>query len=190
MLSAFIVLAVMVGILTIVATARHRRYAGTIAQGKLPSPVPLTTTSIVLGIGLGGFADGILLHQVLQWHEMLSNKVVATDYIGKSVNMFWDGIFHFFCLIVVLTGVVLLWRLTKRTDINMSGRLLGGGMLCGWALFNVAEGVIDHHILKLHYVMQYSLSPDLANNIFLATSALLLLAGWLLVRSAPDHNRA
>jgi uncharacterized membrane protein len=29
----------------------------------------------VLGIGLGGFADGILLHQIWQVHAMLSAKV-------------------------------------------------------------------------------------------------------------------
>ena len=27
-----------------------------------------------LGFGIGGFFDGILLHQVLQWHHLLSGK--------------------------------------------------------------------------------------------------------------------
>jgi uncharacterized membrane protein len=26
-----------------------------------------------LGIGLGGFVDGIVLHQILQWHHMLTS---------------------------------------------------------------------------------------------------------------------
>jgi uncharacterized membrane protein len=29
---------------------------------------------ILLGIGLGGFVDGILLHQILQWHHMLTSE--------------------------------------------------------------------------------------------------------------------
>jgi uncharacterized membrane protein len=28
--------------------------------------------SVLLGLGLGGFFDGIVLHQILQWHHMLS----------------------------------------------------------------------------------------------------------------------
>lgn len=185
MLSAFIVLAVIVVILSAVSTARHRKLAGVRKGVVVLSAVPLTTASMVLGIGLGGFADGIVLHQILQWHEMLSNKVPATDYVGKSVNMFWDGVFHFFCLIVVFIGVILLWRLGRRSDVNTSGRILSGGLLMGWGLFNIAEGIIDHHLLELHYVMQFSADPEVPNFVFLGISVLLLLAGWLLVRSAP-----
>lgn len=28
---------------------------------------------ILLGLGLGGFFDGIVLHQILQWHHMLTD---------------------------------------------------------------------------------------------------------------------
>ena len=35
---------------------------------------------IILGVGLGGFVDGIVLHQVLQWHHMLSST--GSDNIG------------------------------------------------------------------------------------------------------------
>lgn len=47
---------------------------------------------------------------------MLAAKIPATDYIGKSVNMFWDGIFHFFCLVVVLVGIVMLWSLWEEAN--------------------------------------------------------------------------
>jgi hypothetical protein len=30
----------------------------------------LTTPGILLGLGLGGFVDGIVLHQILQWHHI------------------------------------------------------------------------------------------------------------------------
>jgi len=30
------------------------------------------SAGILLGIGLGGFVDGIVLHQILQWHHMLT----------------------------------------------------------------------------------------------------------------------
>ena len=34
----------------------------------------MTLPGLLLGIGLGGFVDGILLHQILQWHHMLTSE--------------------------------------------------------------------------------------------------------------------
>ena len=56
----------------------------------------LIAAATLLGIGLGGFADGILLHQILQWHNMLSSRVAPTDLIAMKYNMVWDGLFHAF----------------------------------------------------------------------------------------------
>ena len=32
-----------------------------------------TAAGIFLGLGLGGFFDGIVLHQILQWHHMATS---------------------------------------------------------------------------------------------------------------------
>ncbi len=32
-----------------------------------------TIAGIFLGLGLGGFFDGIILHQVLQWHHLFTS---------------------------------------------------------------------------------------------------------------------
>ena len=114
MLSAFVVLTIIVVVLTSMSAKRHRTRVAANPNVQILSPVPLTTASIVLGIGIGGFIDAIIFHQILQVHAMLSNKIPATDYIGKSVNMFWDGIFHLFCLLVVLTGIILMGKLLFR----------------------------------------------------------------------------
>jgi len=181
MLLAFIVLAVIVAILVAMAAKRHRYRLAASPGTPILSPVPLTTASMVLGIGMGGFVDGIVLHQVLQVHEMLSNKIPATTYTGKSINMFWDGIFHFFCMLVVLAGIILMWKLLSRKDIDRSGKLFGGGLLLGWGLFNIVEGLIDHQLLKLHNVIEFSADHNTGNFIFLGVSAVMLLIGYLLV---------
>lgn len=180
MLSAFFVLAGVVVLLSFLSAKRHKRSLTANPSTAQRSPVPLATAATVLGIGIGGFVDGIVLHQILQWHEMLSAKVPATNYVGKSVNMFWDGIFHFFTLIVTLVGIVLLWKLSKRTDANRSGYLLSGGLLTGWGLFNLIEGVIDHQILKLHNVRELTDNPQAYNLAFLGISVVMLLAGYAL----------
>lgn len=180
MLSAFVVLAVVVGILTFITTKRHKNKLASNAGIAILSPVLLTTASLVLGIGLGGFVDGIVLHQILQVHEMLSNKINATDYIGKSVNMFWDGIFHLFCFIVVFVGIVLLWRLMKRSDVDRSGKLLTAGLIGGWGLFNLIEGIIDHQLLKLHNVIEFATNHNIGNYSFLCVSVVMLIISFVL----------
>ena len=186
MLSGFIVLAIIVAILTTISAKKHEKKLAANPNVQLLSPVPLTTASMVFGIGIGGFIDGIVLHQIFQVHEMLSNKIPATDYIGKSINMFWDGIFHFFCMLVVLTGIILMWKLLFRKDVDRSGKLLGGGLLLGWGLFNIVEGLINHQILKLHNVIELSPNHDIGNYTFLGISAVMLIVGYLIVNQSNE----
>jgi uncharacterized membrane protein len=180
MLSAFIVLGILVALLAFITTRKHRIRSAAHPHAPVPNPVPLTSAATVLGIGIGGFIDGIVLHQILQWHEMLSNKLPPDTLVAKSVNMFWDGIFHAFTLLVVITGIVLLWRLLFRKSISYSGNLLAGGLLLGWGLFNLVEGIIDHHLLKLHNVREITAHVDAWNYGFLGLSVLMIIGGFSL----------
>ena len=52
-----------------------------------------------LGLGLGGFVDGIVLHQILQWHHMLTDYghtrlVPRVDRRIAGGQHVWDGLFH------------------------------------------------------------------------------------------------
>ncbi|MBK0404851.1 DUF2243 domain-containing protein [Adhaeribacter sp. BT258] len=181
MLSAFIVLGGLVAFLTYLSAKSHNNRVVANPDINYLDPVPLTTASLVLGIGLGGFIDGIVLHQILQWHEMVSNRMPPVTLTTKSVNMFWDGIFHLFTLMVVFTGIILLWKLLHRENIDRSGKILAGGLLAGWGLFNIIEGIIDHHLLKLHNVKEVTAHPGFWNFGFLGISVLMLLMGYWLV---------
>ena len=181
MLSAFIVLAIIVVIFTRLATKRYYARLSARPAIKELAATPLTSAAMVLGIGIGGFADGIVLHQILQWHEMLTNKIPANTVVNKSVNMFWDGVFHAFTLIVTIIGIYLLWRLLKKDNINRSGYLLWGGILCGWGIFNIVEGVINHQLLELHNVNEFSPDPAVWNYGFLGFSVVLILIGRVLL---------
>ena len=184
MLSAFIVLALFVALFSWLAL-RWQRIIVKSHQLPVVSPVPMIMAAMVLGIGLGGFFDGIVFHQILQAHEMLSNRIPANNYIGKSVNMFWDGIFHLFCLLTVIAGIALLWLLSGKKGIDRSGRLLVGGSIMGWGLFNGVEGIIDHQVLKLHNVIEVDQDHSTANYAFLASAVILVIIGFLLCRK--DH---
>ena len=175
--------AVLGGLVALLSYFSKQRFSNRTTATNLKSPVPLFSVSLILGIGIGGFIDGIVLHQMLQWHEMISAKLPPTTYVAKSVNMFWDGIFHLVTLVVTFVGVIRLWNLLYRSDIDRSGNLLAGGLLAGWGLFNLVEGIFDHHVLKLHNVRERT--PDVAalNYVFLAFSVLLLIIGFGLARS-------
>lgn len=179
MLCAFIVLTLIVLALIYLALKKYNSNAN-------PN-IPLMAAATVLGIGTGGFADGIVLHQILQWHEMLSNKFPPNTVLHKSVNMFWDGIFHLFTLIVTLIGIYLLWKVIRKINVNTSGNLLAGGMLAGWGVFNLVEGIIDHQILKMHNVREITSNQDLWNYGFLLFGIVLILAGWLIARQAKSR---
>jgi uncharacterized membrane protein len=147
---------------------------------------PLIAAAMLLGIGLGGFVDGIIFHQILQTHQMLTGKLPPTSVRNIEINMFWDGLFHAFTWASTMTGMTLLWRTGKRPDVPWSTRTFVGGQALGWGLFNLVEGVIDHHILHIHHVVEGAghIWWDLA---FLASGVVLAGIGLTLIaRGAVD----
>src|SRR5687768_7387851 len=145
-----------------------------------------TIAGILIGIGLGGFVDGILLHQILQWHNMLSSHTPPTDLVAMKYNMVWDGLFHALTWIMCATGIALLFRAARRPDVPWSGRILVGSMLGGWGLFNFVEGLIDHQLLGIHHVHpgDAQLAWDLG---FIAFGLAEIAGGWWAIRSGrPD----
>jgi uncharacterized membrane protein len=140
---------------------------------------------IILGVGLGGFADGIVLHMILRWHHMLSNVVAPDTMPGIHTNMTWDGYFHFLTWAITLAGVFVLWGVVRHQP--AAGELpstssFTGALITGWGLFNLVEGLIDHHLLAIHNVREV---PDpLPWNIgFLIIGGMMLtMVGWALMR--------
>jgi uncharacterized membrane protein len=148
-----------------------------------PRRTPLVAAGILLGAGLGGFVDGIVLHQILQWHNMLSGQLPPDTLVRAKVNMYWDGLFHAAVWVLTVIGLAMLWAATGRADVPHSGRTLVGGLLLGWGLFNVVEGIIDHELLGLHHVYEYTPHHLPADMGFLAFGLALLLVGGALVRA-------
>ena len=146
---------------------------------------PLTTAGMVIGIGMGGFVDGILFHQILQIHNMLSARISTDTLIGAKTNMVWDGLFHALVWIATAAGIIMLWKAVKRADVLLSGQALFGSTLLGFGLFNFVEGIIDHHILSLHHVYE-RIGSSIWDYVFLASGVALILTGWLMIR----HSRS
>jgi uncharacterized membrane protein len=149
---------------------------------------PLIGAGVLLGAGLGGFVDGITFHQILQWHNMLSANIPPVDIVTAKINMFWDGLFHAATWVMTAIGLALLWRAGGRSDVRWSGRTFVGSLMAGWGLFNLVEGLIDHQLLGIHHVSEYSADKLPWDVAFLASGALFILGGWTLISRAINRE--
>ncbi len=133
---------------------------------------------------MGGFVDAILLHMILQWHQMISNILPPDTLLRKSVNMFWDGIFCAITWTATGIGIALLRRQACRAPLPDSGNLFWGSLLLGWGLFNLLDSLVDHYLFGFHNVRENVENKEVWNIGFLILAILQLIAGWLLVQAS------
>jgi uncharacterized membrane protein len=145
------------------------------------------SAGILLGLGLGGFVDGIVLHQLLQWHHIATSAGYPPDSVPNlEFNTLLDGLFHAATWILTAAGLFLLWRAARQPHERWPAGLLAGSVLIGFGIFNLVEGLVNHQLLGLHHVNETAppehwIYWDLA---FLASGAILLLIGSLIYRPA------
>jgi uncharacterized membrane protein len=152
---------------------------------------PSKRAGILLGIGLGGFVDGILLHQIIHWHNMGSALVPPTTMQALQQNMVWDGLFHAAVWLITVVGVYRLLSDARRGAPLPDGRAFTGLLVLGWGLFNLVEGIIDHHILDLHHVRDLPAHVPLYDWLFLAVGgAGFILVGMTLARLGLARPRS
>jgi uncharacterized membrane protein len=149
---------------------------------------PLIVAGILIGMGQAGFFDGIVLHQLLQWHHMFSSIKTDATVAGLELNTLGDGLFHLADWLITLAGIFCLWRAVKRKDVPLSTPTLFSSILIGAGSFNFIEGIIDHQLLGIHHVKPgvNELAWDLG---FLALGVVLAVLGWMLVQReiAPSN---
>jgi uncharacterized membrane protein len=145
-----------------------------------------TAAGIWLGLGLGGFFDGIVLHQILQWHHLVSSAPYPpTTLRNLQLNTLGDGLFHVLAYLFTTVGLGLLWRAARMPHQRWSSRQLSGTLLIGFGSFNLVEGVVDHLVLGIHHVNETAprsqwLMWDIG---FLLWGALMVAGGWRLWRT-------
>ena len=133
--------------------------------------------ALLLGAGLGGFLDGITLHQIAHWHQMLSAVVPPDSVEAMQRNMAADGWFHLATWLFTAAGIALLWSAVRGAGRLPSTRTLCAYLLIGWGAFNLIEGTLSHHVLELHHVRDLPAHDPLYDWLFLlgAGAGLVLL---------------
>lgn len=112
-----------------------------------------------------------------------SGQQVRERIFGEA---FWLNVFATLAPFGVLVGVLwagaLFVRLKKR--IHFKGTT---AMLLGWGLFNLVEGLINHHLLHAHHVVE-RLGVSVYDYLFLLSGMLFIIFGWVLIRRGEHEE--
>ncbi len=139
----------------------------------------------LMGFAFGGFLDGILLHQILQWHHLLSGWRPGGTVGLLRWHVQWDGAFHAAHYLVLALGLALLWPRPEQG--KGQGRAFGAGFAMGFGAWHVLDAVVNHWALGLHRIRQEAEQPiwwDLAF-FFLGLAALAIGLLWRRRGPAP-----
>ncbi len=119
---------------------------------------PLLGAGSLIGLGMGGFLDGILFQKIFQLHNMISARVPTNTLNNLEQNIFWQGVFHLFTWLIIILGLLQLWKAMLNPYTPKSSRALVGSLILGWGLFNCIEGFINHILLSVHHLTENSSS--------------------------------
>jgi uncharacterized membrane protein len=135
------------------------------------------------------FSTGSSCTNCFNGTNMLTSAGYPADTLRNlQINTLWDGIFHTSTYVFVVVGLISLWKRAHLRHIRWSSKLLIGSLLLGFGIFNVVEGIIDHHLLGIHHVnetvpRQQWVYWDVG---FLISGAAMILAGWAFLRTGRD----
>ena len=116
----------------------------------IPELRALGWAGYLLGFGLGGFFDGILLHQILQWHHLLS-LVTRPPFQDIRVQILADGAFHLLMYVLTLAGLWKLWKGRHHLG-NGADRLLLANAAIGFGAWHVVDAILSHWVLGIHRI--------------------------------------
>jgi uncharacterized membrane protein len=133
----------------------------------------------LMGFAFGGFFDGILLHQLLQWHHLLSGWRPGGTVGLLRQHILWDGAFHAAHYLVLGLGLALLWPRPGH------GRIFGACFALGFGVWHVLDAVVNHWALGLHRIRQDSLQPLAWDLVFFGLGVVALALGALWLKDGP-----
>lgn len=142
----------------------------------------------MLGFGLGGFFDGIVLHQLLQWHHLLSGLEQAR--LDIRLLILWDGIFHALMYLIAIIGLCLLWRARNEFPAPGADRLMFANAVVGFGGWHVLDSIVSHWLLGIHRVRMDVDNPLFWDLLWFAMFGLIpLTIGWIMRRSGSKRGR-
>jgi uncharacterized membrane protein len=151
---------------------------------RMPAGRPVSRTrsiasGLFVGIGVAGFLDETVFHQLLHWHHFWDGG-------SQSAGLVSDGAFHAASWLCMVAG--LFWFADLRRRDGWQSRAWVGGILIGAGGFQLYDGLVQHKLLGLHQIRyQVTLWPyDLVWN---TLAAIMIIVGAVLLwRSRRSDN--
>ena len=131
-------------------------------------------SGLLIGVGLAGTLDEVLLHQLLHWHHFYDRATPAAGLVS-------DGLFHLVSTLLLGVGLYQLWHERVQPYPGWVRRLWAG-ICSGAGGFNLYDATIQHKLLRLHQVRPDApnwLPYDLA---FGGVAVALLIVGLIMLR--------
>lgn len=128
-------------------------------------------TGILFGLGLVGFIDEVVFHQLLHWHHFYDKS--TTD-----IGLVSDGLFHAFSWFSTIASSFLLADLHRRNAYWFKRWL--AGVLIGGGAFQLYDGTIQHKLMQLHQI-RYDVDIRPYDMIWNLTALAMILGGFMLV---------
>lgn len=134
-------------------------------------------SGFLFGLGLVGFMDEAVFHQLLHWHHFYDK---ATSEIG----LVSDGLFHAFSWFATIGSSFMLADLHRRHAFWPKRWI--GGVLLGGGIFQLYDGIIQHKWMRLHQI-RYNVDIRPYDWIWNVIAAIMIIIGMILI--VRTHTR-
>jgi uncharacterized membrane protein len=143
------------------------------------APTRSTWSGVLAGIGVAGFVDETVFHQILHWHHFYDRSTPTAGLVS-------DGLFHAASWFCVVGGLFLLSDLRRRDA--LSAVRWWAGMLVGLGGFQLYDGTIQHKLMRLHQI-RYHVTVWPYDVVWNALAVAALIFGATLLRQAQRTTR-
>ena len=100
-------------------------------------------SGVLVGLGVAGFVDETVFHQLLHWHHFYDKSTPDAGLVS-------DGLFHVASWVAIVAGLFLFADLRRRDD--WAPDTWWGGLLLGLGGFQLYDGIVQHKLLRLHQI--------------------------------------
>lgn len=135
----------------------------------------------LLGFALGGFFDGIFLHQILQWHHLLS-AITRPPFNQASIQVIADGVFEAVMFVIAAIGARKLLQARYVLIDRAFDRVLAADVLIGFGAWYVADGILAQWLLDLHHVRLDVADPSWWDLLWFLLFGVLFVAAGIALR--------
>jgi uncharacterized membrane protein len=128
-------------------------------------------SGLLFGLGLVGFIDETVFHQLLHWHHFYDKSTT-------QIGLISDGLFHAFSWFATIGSLFMFADLRRRKALHFKRWM--GGVFLGSGSFQLYDGTVQHKIMRLHQI-RYTSNVIFYDTVWNSCASIMLLVGIFLM---------